>query len=1779
PHCNGRAGSTSRVSARTVDPRGVSLYLRTVTEQQSKNEVVQSFLEQGSGLADMATVAEPSVCPRCGADDWIRDGHAARRRGDPVQVFRCRPCGKKRTARSDGPFKHPLFPPGVMVAAVLMRQASWTLSNIAEGLALASKGEEARGPNRQTVGRWLKKLTPVVEELQSRAPLVASGTESSEAPAAEPTVAPVPAVAVEPTRPSPPRTAVAAEGALFLRRFAIERVLLQTDQGGVFVARDRWQGGREPLVLKVVGGAAPAHEFRLRAGLDHPNVASVRDFGIPADGTAWFTQQLVSGPDLLEAGRSAAFERILEWMVGVLRGCVYLHGRGVLHRDIKPENILVGSDGRPRIVDFGISRAPEQAELHGVSGSLGYTAPELLEGAPPDASVDLYAVGLTFYHVLARELPAPGAPLTPLHGLRPDAAPWFDTLLARLCHRDRTQRFAHAVAVIDAIVQHSGIRFTRETPETIEARIRGGALQGRQAALQAIDRGLDQRGAILVQGPAGIGKTRLLRAWRTERQLCGGTVVDAALDTMLQTAITRLGATHPTVRRHADVVARLSGGDADHPMPSRPRDGILRDREAVLELLAAGLPPGAVLVLDDVDRADEPTVAVIDALLAAGRTALVLTARAVDQGTGAALIGRWVAGGQLEVVRLEALPEETVAAIIADAFDGSTGVATDLAARIWRAGEGNPRFVEEVLSGLVEQGTLRRGDDGGWLVESAETLPVPEQLVDVCSQRIAALDEETRRLLVGLAVAERPVPQGALGELAGQAALATLLERSLIRQTDGPLGVAEPAHDGVRRAAVRSLTPDALRQARIEVADAVERAIDLPDARPADLLARLLVDAGEPDRAVGYMAGAARRARDRWDVGAATAWLTELDSILSRPDVEAPEGLAVETLRGLAAMLRFSGHTDEHSVCLDRLSLVAQMSGDTGLLYEATALKAIFWFDRRRYDLARQIAAGHLAGSRDIGDRLAPARFLWVLAMAACAEGDLTFALDLSDEALEQLGDATDPEALDLRVQSQINRGNVFGRQGRLDRAAGAFERALSLSRRHDLVSSSIVATMNLGICHAMQCRYGPALEHFDRARSDAQRLGWVEMGHMLQANQAEVERNLGLWTLAADRAGGLVRADVGAAAHVAASARCTVALSRAALGDVRAGNRQIEAARGGGTSARLSMAEAAVRLAEGTNEARNLAVAALESATEAGAPHEVALALARLAQLALGDGVPERALALVEDAFVRSESGHREVREGLIELLYTRARTCLALGDTANAATMVERAVEELSRQCVELRGAVREAFLAIPLHAELVREGQRLLGRLPGFAAQVAPVDEGTTHQLKEVLALTRRLTRAAGLGAVVELVLDCMLRYGHLDRACLLTRQEQGFASLGARRAGQAPLEPDALRPAAHLLDAATRTRRATTEHDASRSTSPGLAAARFHCLAVPLCYGDRVVGAVYLESEAGDPGLEDHRRLLLESVADQAAMAVQYHLQLDEIERLRRHAQADLTRTRARLAQEAARRERAERAVEAERREIKLRYSYDQIIHRSQAMREVLAQVDRVVDRKITVLVNGESGTGKELIARALHYSGPRAGGPFVAINCGAIPNNLIESELFGHVRGAFTGAHKDRRGHFELAHRGTLFLDELGEIAPDVQVRLLRVLETAEVTPVGSSRRIKVDVRIVAATNKDLRQEVAEGRFREDLLYRINAVTLTLPPLRDRPEDIELLLLHFTAAIGRDRGEPAARFSPGLLERFAAHSWPGNVRELRNVVEYATLFADGGEVPEDLKLPF
>ena len=241
-------------------------------------------------------------------------------------------------------------------------------------------------------------------------------------------------------------------------------------------------------------------------------------------------------------------------------------------------------------------------------------------------------------------------------------------------------------------------------------------------------------------------------------------------------------------------------------------------------------------------------------------------------------------------------------------------------------------------------------------------------------------------------------------------------------------------------------------------------------------------------------------------------------------------------------------------------------------------------------------------------------------------------------------------------------------------------------------------------------------------------------------------------------------------------------------------------------------------------------------------------------------------------------------------------------------------------------------------------------------------------------------------------------------------------------------------------------------------------------------------------------------------------------------------------------------------------------------YGDLVGSGASMREVFRRIEKVAATDISVLITGETGTGKEVVARELHRRSTRASGPFVAVNCGAIPETLLESELFGHAKGAFTGAVGARIGRFQAAAGGTLFLDEVAEMAPALQVKLLRALQDGEIRRVGESMPVRVDVRIIAATNQDLRRAIGEKRFREDLFYRLNVVPIRIPPLRERLEDVPLLAVHFLAQYNLRAGTQKV-FTPAALAELTEHAWPGNVRELENMVEQAAALSPGAEIGE------
>jgi transcriptional regulator with GAF, ATPase, and Fis domain len=443
------------------------------------------------------------------------------------------------------------------------------------------------------------------------------------------------------------------------------------------------------------------------------------------------------------------------------------------------------------------------------------------------------------------------------------------------------------------------------------------------------------------------------------------------------------------------------------------------------------------------------------------------------------------------------------------------------------------------------------------------------------------------------------------------------------------------------------------------------------------------------------------------------------------------------------------------------------------------------------------------------------------------------------------------------------------------------------------------------------------------------------------------------------------------------------------------------------------------------------------------------------------------------------------------------------------------------------------------------------------PAPAPEAKGTDGGTDAATLAVLRLsefTSALAQEPGIDKALSRLLDAIVEVVQADKGFLIVVDEGAPRVVVARNFQRQDIENAVERLSDSILERVLQTRQPVIVSDAINDEQFNASASVVNLklssvMCVPLIRRGELYGAVYVGNDRIANLFTSRELTLMTSFCAAAALLLERALELDELRTEKRELLS-------RLEEQA----------------------YGDIIGACDAMRDIFRKIDKVAGANIDVLVTGDSGTGKELIARELHRRSPRKAGPFVAINCGAIPENLLESELFGHAKGAFTGAIASRSGKFQAASGGTLFLDEIGEMPPPLQVKLLRALQDRQVTRVGENKPETVDIRIVSATNKDLEEEMKAGRFREDLFYRINVVHLHLPPLRDRGEDAVMLAKYFLSRATRELSSKVKGFSSQALVAIKRYRWPGNIRQLENRIKKAVVLADKPLItPDDLEL--
>jgi transcriptional regulator with GAF, ATPase, and Fis domain/tetratricopeptide (TPR) repeat protein len=1063
--------------------------------------------------------------------------------------------------------------------------------------------------------------------------------------------------------------------------------------------------------------------------------------------------------------------------------------------------------------------------------------------------------------------------------------------------------------------------------------------------------------------------------------------------------------------------------------------------------------------------------------------------------------------------------------------------AEPLAAAVFRASGGEPRRCVE----LVRAASARAATPGPADVAALDGRDLAQLLLPALER----LPPEGREVVEALAALGRPALTTELAGLARPlfSGLAAARAAGLVEEGDGRIRFPSTAHRVAAEASLGKQRRRDLHQLALE-----QLGQDLEDR------ARHQIALRHPEAAASAL-GAGVAARERCD--------------LDRAEPLLEEALRLGAPRARLELARLRILRADYEGAL----IVLQPLEDEpeARLLSARALQRAGRSEEAEARLRRLLEATPSDEARALLARVLLARGLHQEALAAGGDGETRglacFYLGRLDEAEAAFANivAGGPAAR-ARVASLL--GMVAQARDDLPRAAAAYQEALALAREARDLHGAAIYAHNLGGTLRELGEYARALGPSSEAARNLGRLGKrLERSGALY-NHGNLLLSLG------DLDGATQAAEE--ALRLAGESGREAAYARLLEGDL--------ARRRGRPAEALDLYQRATALLvdQGPYEQAVAALNRAEVLAELGRAEEAHAALAQGDNANLVDRhrLCEAKVALVLgggfDPERLSPTWQRAARAGRRELAFRCAlalgRAHLRAGAAALAFDWLKRAGEAWEEIRMRTPEMQREALDEDP-DARKLREllaatpAERRRSTVPG---EPRPVDAA-----RRLLSINKRLNSELRLPRLLELILDTVIDLTAAERGFILLADDQSKLQVSvARNLDQKALEGGEAAFSRSIAEQAAREGAPIVTVDAAGDSRFGAALSVSDLklrsvLAVPLAVKGQTVGCVYVDHRlrAGAFGEADVQ--LVCDLAEQAAIAID-NARLHAENQAQAQKVAELARElEQKVASQALELGELHKEVRTSRAALSLRYNYDNLVGRTPRMLELFRLLDRVTETALPVVIYGESGTGKELVARAIHHNGPRRQHSFVGESCAAIPETLLEAALFGHVRGAFTGADAERRGLFEVAHGGTLFLDEVGEMSPAMQAKLLRVLQSGELRRLGGERTLKVDVRLLVASNRDLSRLVEEGRFREDLFYRLNVVRVGLPPLRERRDDIPLLVEHFLVKHARAAGGKPLKLQRAALQKLVGYRWPGNVRELENEILRAA--ALGGEV--------
>ena len=1580
----------------------------------------------------------------------------------------------------------------------------------------------------------------------------------------------------------------------------------------VFLAEET-RGECRRVALKVLNSHGHgSEEFvrELKILQDTEDSALVRVLGhgsLPDNGPTYLALEWIEGANFLEAARLLPVHHLRGLLVQLCNGLEYLHGRGIVHGDLKPSNVRVtraGTDDdelRIKILDFGLARILEAGSGHD-GGTLIYAAPELLRRGKVDGRADLYALGVLLYQVLTGTLPFdasdPAAVLRghleetprPIDRDRTGAPADLAEAATRLLMKDPEDRFASAGELAAMLTRESeppAVEVT-QLAQPRAADLQAPQLVGRTAEVLALRRFLDGHprgeggpGMALVLGEGGIGKSRLLlelaelaraRDLAVHQGSChetGGEPFGAFLELLewavglacsenLRTTAGDEGPEEALAGRYGPevikVVPRAFGERPMEPSPElQPRYERLRLIDAVgTFLLEVSKARPFVLSIEDLHWADDASADLVEYLLrnrARGRLTLAAAARPAEN---RALwlkesLEREGGDGSLLRLSLERLDEAAVAELVRCTLR-LPEAPVDLAAHVLRETAGNPFFVVEMLRDLVEEGALKRGG-GGWNWDEAalRRRPRPEGIAQALERRIARTSDREKWLLQALALIDRAVDTSLLVQVARAIpeedptdrscpadrvgleqesntldwsnALDRLRDRGLVvRLGQDSTPRFTIAHDAARDLVERDVAASVRNRVHFAAGIVLESKYGTDSEEQIERIAYHFIQAGDDDRSARYCMRAALKAQRLYSNEEAAYFL--LQALKYHP---LDDPVRWDALGNLGMVYLAQGKIPHARTRFDEMRTLAEGAKDSARTVAAHL--GLSDAARRLSDYRQQMFHARVAFR--IAQRSAnlegQADALQVLGLGHFNLGRIHTAIRCYNRALQFL--RTTPDTVITRCV--LNRmGLGFMAIGDFPRATTLFEDALKIATKNDRAGM----LNNLGCIAESLGEYGDALRRYRSAGAIA-----AEVGNRVYVPLAML-----------NEAGILIRLN--------ATTDAETLIHRALRMSVELGDRMHQ----GYLTVFLGQIH---RIRRNYDDAQSYLSEAHALAERIGHLEIRLLAQLEMARLSLDRGDLDDATRRAES--VLSESSEHWLREITANAAVLAGDIHRQRGDLADSRNLLERAwkilattpyaevewqahfcegqLAELETRTVEAGASYQAAATILEnigtgiedtdLRQRYLSDPRRLELRVKAArAVRARPASPPTRHlapeHLEVLVKVGHALFKTENSRSIAELVADTTRMILGCDRVAVFLERKSGVPS-ATNVASDCPWSSDA--PVQEEIVAA------------GWDGVAGFAVAHADPMADPLGelreLGVRFASAIPIPGVRGTQGViyadgrapvatpRPHSQFV-ESLATQAGMAL---------------SNCEING-----------------AVAEDRSECRLA-RFGALVSSHPPMLALYEELRLVAESMTPVLIEGESGVGKELAAQEVHASSLKCSGPFVAIDCGALPEGLAEAELFGCHRGAFSGATESRDGLLAASDGGTLFLDEVGNLPLGLQAKLLRVLQTGEIRRLGGTRVKTVEFRLIAATNSELRTDVAAGRFRRDLYYRLAGIVVRLPPLRERPDDIRLLVRDLAKELGLRSQLGAVKVTEGAVQLLQSYDWPGNVRELRNLL--------------------